>query len=1157
MRPMTLCHQPLARLALAAALTCGTIGGGAHAALVDVSNVPLNATLSQVKPNIMFILDDSGSMGFAYMPDEVGIADWTGKEFENYGAYSSHCNGLAFDPTKAYDPPVNANGTPYPNALFNAAPANGDGFNPEGTISLVGKFYYVYQNPKKLPPLDWTYTASGVVDKSTDFYKHCTLSISPSPSDEEKKLFNRVELKDSTADIQQKYANWYAYYRTRRLLMRTAAGQAFSSVRDNFRVGFTVISDDKESYDSRKFLNVDDFTTDQRKSFYTLLYTQQTPDGFTPLRGALSKTGRYFAKKIPGQVHDPITHSCQRNYALLSTDGYWNTGQYPYAGLETATYGPLQLDGSAVGQQDGAEKPPMKDGKGVSNSLADVAQYFWATDLRPDMKNDVPLTAIEKSERDRLDKDTAAKYPTHQRLNTFTVGLGVRGTLSYENDYLTKPTGDFADILAGSKDWPVPLGTVSTTPNAADATHIDDLWHAAVNGRGQYFSASDPTTLSKALRDTLNAISEDAGSSAAASASSLTPVTGDNWVFLPSYNSPNWYGDLRAFQFTTDKDSGLIAPDTSKDKAVWSAQEKLDRRDLATSPRTVFFRGKNGDRLDFTYANLKAQGYNSDFDNLCTPSPLSVTLSQCDLLKGPAKAQATGENLVNFLRGDKQLQMAAQDPNNRVFRNRYSRLGDFVNAAPVYVAKPPFKYADAGYAQFVNDHANRTKMVYAPANDGMLHAFQVGQSVTDSAGGEELWAFVPRGAMFHLRRLADVNYDANHMNLLDATPTIGDVFDGKNWRTILVGGMGAGGRYYYALDITNPASPSVLWEFGDPENNNLGLTFGNPVITKDIKGTWLVAFTSGINNVTGAAPGQGRLYLLNALTGERRTSGDKEIVTPAGTAETPNNLGRLNAWVQSDTDNTALRFYAGDMLGNLWRFDHDDRVEPSGAEATLLGQALGPNQVPQPITGKPVLTELVIDNVPISVISFGTGRMLNNTDLSSQDLQTIYSIRDTLTGTGLGPLRDPKAKLVQQELDSRRRLDNPKSVDWNAQNGWYVDLNQPNLLPGDKSPRERVSLDGIPLSSGLIAFASTLPNGDPCSNGGQSFLYQFLLPSGGVQDVEVANSLIVGVSRVMDSTGQVSAFFTKRDQSMQLRAAKASINNRSNSLRRAAWRELN
>jgi type IV pilus assembly protein PilY1 len=772
----------------------------------------------------------------------------------------------------------------------------------------------------------------------------------------------------------------------------------------------------------------------------------------------------------------------------------------------------------------------MKDstdaaGGGDSNSLADVAQYFWATDLRPDFTNNVSPTK----------RDTA----THQHLNTFTVGLGVPGILSYDRNYLTKSTGDFVDLKTGAKNWPVPTPT-DINP-LGDATHIDDLWHAAVNGRGQYFSATDPQTLSDAIGTTLNEISKDAGSSAAASASSLTPVTGDNWVFLPSYsNSPTWHGDLRAFQFTTDAvTSGLIAPDTSDGKAVWSARTRLDGRDLATRPRRVLFGNSAGRLLDFTYANLQALRYNSDFDDLCAGSR---PLSQCSRLTPAALAKATGENLVSFLRGDLQLQMGVPAPDNQVFRNRFSRLGDFVNAAPVYVAKPPFKYADAGYTQFVTDHTSRAKMVYAPANDGMLHAFQVGENETDPVGGDELWAFVPRGVLPHLRRLADVGYDATHSNLLDATPTIGDVFADGQWRTILVGGMGAGGRYYYALDITNPASPALLWEFSDA---NLGLTFGNPVITKDAKGTWLVAFTSGINNV---GDGKGRIYLLDAVTGRPRT-GAGEIVTSAGDTTTPSNLGRLNAWVPSDTDNTALRFYAGDMLGNLWRFDHDDRVAPSGIEATLLGQALGPNLVPQPITGKPVLTELLADHMPVTVVSFGTGRLVNNADLASTGLQTIYSIRDTLGSTGLGPLRDPNARLVRQELNASRRLDDAKSVNWNAQNGWYVDL--------DQSSGERVALDGVPLASGLIAFASTVPNGDPCGNGGSSYLYQFLLPSGDVRDVEVSNSLIVGVGRVMDSTGRVSAFFTKRDQSTQLKAAGLGIRSKSNTLRRAAWRELN
>ena len=1130
MNPMPHRRPPLGPLTLTAALACAALGS-TFAQTVEIANGPLSATLSQVKPNIMFILDDSGSMGSDFMPDELAlVTDEEGNPTpqELYGYRTPHCNGLAFDPTLPYRPPVRADGSSYPDIEFSAAPADGfDNTSPKS--SLAGSIYYRYKNDKNLAPMSWTYLRDGKVDTSTPFYRDCTLRASMA-SDQ----FSLVTL-TATSDsaLKQRYANWHAYYRTRRLLMRTATGEAFRNVGEEFRIGFTVISDG--SVTSRSFLDVDDFTGSHRTNFYNLLYTAQTAEGFTPLRGALSKTGRYFAKRASGQRVDPVQYSCQRNYALLSTDGYWNSGLSGYPGLETSSYGPLNLDGNLVGQQDGAEARPMKDstgasGGGDSNSLADVAQYFWATDLRNDLPNNVPATK----------RDPA----THQHLNTFTVGLGVRGTLAYNRNYLTLDSGDYADIRDGrnDKEWPVPLGAVSPTPNKTNATHIDDLWHAAVNGRGQYFSATDPKTLSDAISTTLNEISKDTGSSAAASASSLTPVTGDNWVFLPSYsNSPTWHGDLRAFQFTTDAvTAGLIAPNTSSDTAAWSARDKLQARMEAGqfSTRTVKFGSNTNQLIDFTYANLLAQGKNVDFDNLCRVSPVTTPLSHCGRLSDAARAKATGENLVNFLRGDKRLQMSATASENQVFRDRKYVLGDFVNAAPVYVARPPFKYADAGYAEFIKKYETRRKMVYAAANDGMLHAFQVGSNEKDPLGGEELWAFVPKGVMSHLRRLADVGYDANHRNLLDATPTIGDIFAGGEWRTILVGGMGAGGRNYYALDITTPDSPKLLWEFDD---DNLGRTFGNPVITKDASGTWIVAFTSGLNNVTGNEPGRGRLYLLNAYTGS--TVG--EIVTPAGDATTPSNLGRLNAWVPSDTDNTALRFYAGDMLGNLWRFDHDNRVAPAGAEATLLGQARG-----QPITGKPVLTELFVDNQPVTVVSFATGRLLNNGDLSTREQQSIYSIRDTLDSTGLGPLRDPAAKLVRQELNDERRVDEKtaKTVNWNAQNGWYVDL---------KDLSERVALDGIPLGSDLVAFASTVPNGDPCGNGGSSYLYQFQLSSGVVRDLGVSDSLIVGVSRVMDSAGLVSAFFTKRDQSMELKAASVSKKDPPKRVRRAAWRELN
>jgi len=756
---------------------------------------------------------------------------------------------------------------------------------------------------------------------------------------------------------------------------------------------------------------------------------------------------------------------------------------------------------------------------GDSNSLADIAQYYWKTDLRPDMVDNVPTSG----------DDSAA----HQH-----IGLGLKGTLSYDRNYLTQTTGDFADLRSGAKNWPVPRGTTGGSENA---THIDDLWHAGVNGRGQYFSAADPNQLDDAISTTLSAIRRVTESGAAAAASTLTPVTGDDWVFLPSFTTIDWTGDLRAFKFTFNSANELVAPNTAAGNEIWSAGNQLRAR---TSSRRILFNNA-GTLGDFTYDNLTAAGQGALFDNRCGSalSSPATNLSQCATLTPAALAKVTGANLVNFLAGDATLYQSAADVDNQVFRTRNGLLGDFVNASPVYVGKPPFRYADADYASFVSAQANRTKVVYAAANDGMLHAFKVGTGAGDGTGGAELWAFVPSAVMPEMWRLASESYDTDHRFFVDATPNVSDIYDSAagRWRTILVGGLGAGGRSYYALDVTTPESPVLLWEFSDA---NLGLTYGNPVVTKDATGTWVVVFTSGLNNNAGSGDGVGRLYVVNAVTGALV----RTVATSAGDVGTPSNLGRLNAWINADSDNTALRFYAGDMLGNVWRFDHDDRLAPAGREAVLLGKAQSADGTAQPITGKLVLTEASINGLQTPVVSFGTGRLLNLDDLTNTTLQSIYSIKDTLGETGVGVLRDTGAALVQQTLNSSRGIDTVAPVDWGTKNGWYVDLTV--------SSKERVHLDGVQLASGVLAFASTVPTADACSQGGVSYLYQFDLTNGNVLGTSSFTTMIVGLNRVMSINGKVSAIVTTQDQKTTLTAGGGGSVSPGNTVKRSSWREL-
>ena len=396
-----------------------------HAAVTDIYSQPLATTSSVVaKPNVMFILDNSGSMANNYMPDDMS-------SLGRYGFWSSQCNGVAYDPSTSvsYAPPIKADGTSYPDVDFNNAPSDGyaatqltntssstltvgtgsktwnlpsassndyeegehviitspssasvkvsgivtswnasnsknlvvnivntagSGSYSSWTITSAGDLnnstYYNYTGGQT--GMNWTYSASGSVQTGTTFYGECQSDIGSTPGSG---VFTAATVTNASAE-KQRYANWYSYYRTRRLMTRTATGRAFAALTSDFRVGFTTISDTGVTNGTNKFVDIGDYTAAKKTAFYSSLYTA-TGSSNTPLRGALAKVGRYFANKAPGQASDPMQYSCQRNYAILSTDGYWNTGS------ETTSYGPNQLTtNTAVGQQDGGEAKPMWDG---------------------------------------------------------------------------------------------------------------------------------------------------------------------------------------------------------------------------------------------------------------------------------------------------------------------------------------------------------------------------------------------------------------------------------------------------------------------------------------------------------------------------------------------------------------------------------------------------------------------------------------------------------------------------------------------------------------------------------------------------------------------------------------------------------------------------
>lgn len=1150
---------------LLAALTASAAG------LADLADRPLASTTNGtlVRANLMFVLDDSGSMSDNYLPDDAPTGDvcfgWVG------------ANKIFYDPNRSYPAPLKSNGTSMTDATFTAAWNDGyksgsstvdlSNDNPE-TPSVVGA---TVGNPDQsatsavcgarndpacsVPGSGSTSNYDSASNTTTSVVtsyarinapgKTCKNNVANSCSIQKTVTttktegdygsflwatpkagktgsscagpdFDVVRAQNATAAQKQNYANWFSYYRTRMLAMRAGAGMAFARIdATRFRVGFSKISEyANNGADGTGFLNIRDFDGGTQKTdFFTRLYGT-SGNSATPLRPALARAGRYFANKLSGQS-DPMQYACQRNYTILSTDGYWNEGSITHKDL-AGTVGIGNTDaGASVAR-------PMRDegngGAGYADTLADVAQYYYVNDLRTSaLGNCTGSVANQDVCANIVPVDTKDNNPA-QHMTTFAMGLGLSGTLTYDKNYETQRSGDFFDIKQGNKVWPEPKSNTLTA--------VDDLWHAAVNGRGTYYSANNASEMAASLVDALTRIDAATGSSAAAATSSLTPSAGDDWLFIPLYTTKTWDGTVNAFKIDTGT-GAVINPGTP----IWSAADRIK----AQASRTILFNNGSNSLVDFTVANLTTAGKISKFPDPCVGAS---QLSQCATMDPGAKLKATTANLVSYLLGATTYEQSASADADKVFRTRAGPLGDIVNGAPVYVKQSPMSLSDAGYTAFAG--TKRPGVLYVGANDGMLHAIKVvdKDNVADATSGTELWAYVPSMVMSNMYMLADANYESNHRFFVDGAPVVGDVYDGTKWRTILVGGLGKGGKGYYALDITDPVSPKALWEYAT--DGDLGYSYGNPIITKNKAGKWVVMFTSGYNNASGV----GYLYVVDAVTGALVDATSKiKAGTSVGSPSDPSNLGKINAWVDDDKLGVASRVYGADMLGNVWRFDFDDNYGPAGKESMLLGQT-GSNQ---PITTKPVLSEIIDGNYKYPIVSVATGRYLGTGDVGDTSLQSIYSFKDDLAVSGLGALRS-NANMVQQTLKADRSgLENGATINWATQKGWYVDL---SLSAG-----ERVSVDFDQQLNQLIV-ATNIPQPTVCSPGGTSWLYYLDVGSGKPLLTYSSTTLVAGITTIVSSTGKLLTLVQQVDGKNVPRTGADPINLPPGTLRRTSWREL-
>lgn len=983
------------------------------------------------------------------------------------------------------------------------------------------------------------------------------------------------------AEEMTNFANWYAYYHTRMQMMKSSAGRAFSTLDNRYRVGFVTINES-----SSKYLPIAMFDATQKTNWYAKFYAVN-PNSSTPLREAMANAGRYFAGKKPGVfTDDPMEYACQQNFELITTDGYWNGTDANVKELDgtTTMRNYDNVDAGASKRGDGAYDGGVS---GASNTLADVAMYYYKTDLRSSALNNctgalggdvcqdiVPMTA----------KDTLAGLAGTQHMTTFSLGLA-DGLMTYQPDYESAVTGDVSKIKtgaigcafsgSGTCNWPLPVHDSQTA--------LDDLWHAAVNGRGTYYNARDPSSLAAGLSNALAGINVRLAAAAASATSSPNITQTDRSIFSSTYRTTKWDGEVTAQLINAT--TGEVEP-----TVVWSAQTQLDAlihadTTASISSRHIYtFDDANalGNNLkDFLYGSLTA-AEKAYFDNKCSFTLLSqcttATLTTAQIASGNS-----GLNLVHYLRGDQSLESSG------VFRAREHFLGDTVNAKPAYVKAPQYSFTDAvspSYSEFRTAQAARQGVLYMGSNDGMLHAF-------NSDTGAEMWAYVPKIVMPTLYKLAEASYSTLHQYYVDGSPETMDIFVDAagstasglslGWHTILVGGLGLGGRGFYALDVTDPANPHAMWEICSDStlcaisDADIGYSYGNPVIAKrSTDGAWVVLLTSGYNNVSPGS-GAGTLFMLDVLTGAVLHK-----TTTGAATNPPSGLAKLSPLIDSLITNFQTRFlYGGDLNGDIWRFDLGAVGATGAPTATKIATLKDGSGALQSVTTRLELGD-PLNNVSNSLNGTGnpalyttTGRYLGATDLSNLQIQSVYGIKDDLSKTGaaayIGNPRAPQTgfgSFVKQYIyqpTATTRTTSQYAVDWTTRSGWYADFvvsNPATNLPVSPSvsPGERVNIDPQ-LVSGTLIVVTNVPETSACTIGGTSWLYSFDFLSGqnvstAVDQVvgqKVGNALAVGIVVGRLPSGQLKAWVTTAggEKTTFSPATKGS-----GSTRRTSWREL-
>jgi type IV pilus assembly protein PilY1 len=677
------------------------------------------------------------------------------------------------------------------------------------------------------------------------------------------------------------------------------------------------------------------------------------PDTNTPLGEAMLEITRYFAGetsyygKIAGSYTSPIQYRCQKNFAIMITDGE------PYADDEfPGTGGRALLNYTSYTAANVAETRVF----GACKDTTNISSY---------------LTCPSK-----LEGSTTA--------NAFTSGgdypRALRDVAMYAYDRDLKVGGLDGDGV--SWDDPKFRKQNLQTYTVGFAINVPVLNAAAIVGKGKYYTASDNAALQTSLQNAVDDIIASTSNAGGVATQSETTQVG-NKVFQPVFNPNGWYGELRCFNL--DASAGLGTACTPNAKAVVPSATASGGRNIYTSKVITTASPTDNETTAFDFK---------------VSAMASMTTNQKNLLGSTAAIQ---QNNINFIRGVEGISGFRSRYNATTASTNL--MGDIVDGQPVVVTKPTGSTNDTAYAAFVTNNANRN-FVFIGANDGMLHGFRINES-TSGAGDNmsEVMGYIPSSVYSGLKALGATDYGTGtpHVYHVNGSLKQSDVKLGGTWRTLIVGGLGQGGQGYFAVDATNASSLSaatsaVKWEWNDAQSSSMGYSFGAPLIynvrTSDTTVVPAVIVSNGYESDYDdtAVGGQKSsvkdsvLYILNADTGALI----KSISVPSG--------GGLSSPAGLDVGQDGILdyVYAGDMNGKMWRFD---LTSNSPADFKLVSTPIFYAGVGKPISLRPAVMPVYKGSDGSSVgniILFGTGKLLTNSDRSDTTQQSLYGILDKM-----------------------------------------------------------------------------------------------------------------------------------------------------------------